>query len=106
MVDRGVWVRDAERCLHDQLVDDAPQDLEQAWHAVDLVQDDQFVALRTQVGVGIGQTQAVGGAFQVEVGAASGPCVGQGQGQGGLAHLARPQQHHRRRLLQPGRQGM
>ena len=82
-----------------------PQDLEQARHAVDLVKDHQLVALGAQKGIGIVQAESVGRPLQVQVDRALRPGLGQRQSQGGLAHLARPEQDHRGRLLQARRQG-
>jgi hypothetical protein len=76
------------------VVDDAAQDFKHTGCAVNLVQDDQLALLGAQIGVGIFQPQAVSRALQVQIHRTARPVNGQRAGQGGLAHLARPQQHH------------
>ena len=82
------------------VVDDAAQNFKHARRTVDFVQYHEFALLGTQVGVGIFQPQSVGRALQVQIHRAAGPVFGKGAGQGGFAHLARPQQHHSRDFQQ------
>jgi len=46
------------------LVNDASQDFKQTRHAVDLIQDDQLVALGAQKAIGVVQPQTVGWTLQ------------------------------------------
>ena len=74
------------------LVDDAPQGLEQVGRVLDLVDHDQLAPLLAQIGVGIGEAEAVGGPLQVQIHRAGRPVGRNAPGQRGLAHLAGAEQ--------------
>ena len=78
------------------LVNDAAQDFKETGHAVNLVQNDQLVALGAQKAICVVQAQTVGRALQIQVNRARCPVFCQFQGQRGLAHLPRTEQHRSR----------
>lgn len=88
------------------VVNDAAQDFKQARHAMDLVNDDEFALLATQVGVGIVESPPIRGAFHVEVKRFGGPIPGQPSRGGGFADLARPEQYDCRAGRQLGAEGL
>jgi hypothetical protein len=47
------------------LIDNAPQDLEDPWQAMDFIQNDELIALRAQIGIRFLHFVAVGGAFKI-----------------------------------------
>ena len=80
-------------------VDLPSQYLEEARHALDLVQNDEPSSLMLQVGGRIGKPGRMVRVLQVEVDAV-GHLIRYGAGQGRLADLAWTQEHHRRRFVQ------
>src|SRR5215203_2730711 len=87
--------------LSSGLVDGPPQFFEQAWRALDLVEDHELVGVVGEVELWLGQPRPIGGRLQVEIDRVAGP--GHRQGKGGLPDLAGPGYDHGRRLLQQRR---
>ena len=79
-------------------IDHPPQLREQPWQSLHFIEDHQLVGMTRQKKRRFRQAGPIGGRLQVEVEA--GDRLRQLEGQGGLAHLARPEQRHRRKLLQ------
>lgn len=75
------------------VIDDAAQHREQAWRAVDLVDDDECAVLRPEVCVSVVEPAQVSGALQVEVPRRATELGLDSPGQRGLPDLTRAEQH-------------
>ena len=87
-------------------IDEAPEGLRDPRCAVNLVENHQLILVRRQIEFGVGELDAVGRQFQVQVHRLSGEFVGKRPREGGLASLARSEQSHGReaveQLAEPG----
>ena len=71
------------------LIHQAAQHLEKAWHPLNFIENDQFVLVESEEQLGFGEFGEVGWRFEIEVKGGSVFC--NGERQGGLAHLTRPE---------------
>ena len=85
----------------DAFVDDSAENVKEPGHAVYLVQNHELAAQTLQVSAGVVEPVEVRRAFEVEIDGGVAPTflerLANGSCQRGLAHLARPNEYHRRK---------